>query len=162
MPSVGFAIASIALTAVSTYIQVQSAKKKEKRLQKLNDERAALQKKQNALAIAESKRTLNAATRKQIADRNSRLAGTGQNAESSSQQAGNQSILSRTEGAIDYTEKAGAIDDNLIDNSGAINTAQNSTAGLGTQLLASAASMGSSLAASKISSTGSASAASKT
>jgi hypothetical protein len=150
MGPVGFFIASIALTAVSTYIQHQSAKKKEKRLKALNDERASLQKKQNALMLQEKKRTLNAETRKMVANRNNRLSVGGRSAESASEQQGNTSLLSRTEGAIDFTEEAGQIDDNLIDNSGAINAAQNSTMGLGSQLLAGAAQAGASAAASKV------------
>ena len=148
MPPVAYFAAAIALTAVSTYIQVQGAKKKEKRLKALNDERAALQKKQNALMIEEKKRTLNAETRKQISARNNRLSVGGRSAESASEQQGNTSLLSRTEGAIDFTEEAGQIDNNLIDNSGALSTAQNSTMGLGSALISGSAQAGASMATS--------------
>jgi hypothetical protein len=127
-------IASFALTAISTFITIQESKKKEKRLKSLNEERAALQKTKNTLLLDEAKRKRTADVRRRTAALNNRRGTTGQNTESASAQQGNQALQSALLGANIFSKEVGGIDENLLDNSVALNTAANTGPGLGTIL----------------------------
>jgi hypothetical protein len=148
MPQILPFIAAFALSAISTYIQVQAAEKKEKRIKSLNTERLKIQNQQANILKAENLRKLGVVARAKKGTEAQRLTSAGGSVENQFGRGNLQGIESSLKGAKDFVASTSGISAQLRSNSLALANAQGAaTLGLGSAIAVSALGIGASASA---------------
>ena len=141
-------IAAFALSAISTFIQVQAAEKKEKRIASLNSERLKIQNQQAAILKEENLRKLRVVARAKSGQEKQRLTSAGGSVENQFGRGNLQGIESSLKGAEDFVASTSGISAQLRNNSLALSNAQGAaTLGLGSAIAVSALGIGASASA---------------
>jgi hypothetical protein len=148
MPTILPFIAAFALSAISTYIQVQAADKKEKRIKSLNADRLKIQNQQANILKAENLRKLGVVARAKRGTEAQRLTSAGGSVENQFGRGNLQGIESSLKGAKDFVASTSGISAQLRSNSLALANAQGAaTLGLGSAIAVSALGVGAKVSA---------------